>query len=57
MQRPLTDEDPVGNVPLLLYRLFERIARPQMTPQEFGILAPHAQYLARKLFSQKGDPE
>ncbi len=40
----------MGNVPLLAYRLFEHIARPQMTPEEFEFLAPHAQDLARKLF-------
>ncbi len=54
MKPALTAEDPKGNVALLAYRLFERLARSQMSPAEFETLAPHAQQLARKLFRQKG---
>lgn len=56
-QQPLTAEDPKGNVALLAYRLFERLARPQMSPAELELLAPHAQDLARKLFGRKGGEE
>ncbi len=54
MAQPLTSEDPVGNVALLVYRLIERVALREC-PDEWPVFAPHVERTVRKLCREEDE--